>query len=101
MKRIWIDLRVMISGGHYIKHSTKAIHRVLERLHIQSVHLFCCSRSLIYGVQCDVKKLFMQLYVGPCYVVSEEIAVAMAVPIENPVDCEVRGVFRFLQPMRS
>ena len=30
--------------------------------------------------------------------VSGEIAVAMAVPIENPVDCEVRGVIRFLQP---
>ena len=29
--------------------------------------------------------------------VSAEIAVAMAVPIENPADCEVRGVIRFLQ----
>ena len=37
----------------------------------------------------------MQLYVRPCHVVSAEIAVA--VPIENPVDCEVRGVIRFLQ----
>ena len=39
----------------------------------------------------------MQLYVGPCHVVSAEIAVAMAVPIENPADCEVRGVISFLQ----
>ena len=41
----------------------------------------------------------MQLYVGPCHVVSAEKAVAMAVPIENPADydCEVRGVIRFLQ----
>ena len=39
----------------------------------------------------------MQLYVGPCHVISTEIAVAMAVPIENPDDCEVRGVIRFLQ----
>ena len=39
----------------------------------------------------------MQLYVGPYHVVSGEIAVAMAVPIENPADCEVRGVIRFLQ----
>ena len=31
-------------------------------------------------------------YVGPCHVVSTEMAVAMAVPIENPADCEVRGV---------
>ena len=38
----------------------------------------------------------MQLYVGPCHVISAEIAVAMAVPIENPADCEVRGVIRFL-----
>ena len=29
--------------------------------------------------------------------VSAEIAVAMTVPIENPVDCEVRGVISFLQ----
>ena len=28
---------------------------------------------------------------------STEIAVAMAVPIDNPADCEVRGVIRFLQ----
>ena len=39
----------------------------------------------------------MQLYVGPCHVVSAEIAVAMAVPIENSADCEVRSVIRFLQ----
>ena len=39
----------------------------------------------------------MQLYVGPCHVVSAEIAVVMAVPIENPADCEVRGVNSFLQ----
>ena len=39
----------------------------------------------------------MQLHVGPCHVVSAEIAVAMAVPIENPADCELRGDIRFLQ----
>ena len=39
----------------------------------------------------------MQLYFGPCHVVSTEIAVAVAVAIENPADCEVRGVIRFLQ----
>ena len=36
-----------------------------------------------------------QLYVGPCRVVSAEIVVAFTVPIENPADCEVRGVIRF------
>ena len=35
----------------------------------------------------------MQLYVGPYHVVSAK----MAVPIENPADCEMRGVIRFLQ----
>ena len=39
----------------------------------------------------------MQLYAKPCHAVSAEIAVAMAVPIENPADCEVRGVIRFVQ----
>ena len=38
----------------------------------------------------------MQLYVGHCHVVSAEIAVAMAVPFENPADSEMRGVIRFL-----
>ena len=39
----------------------------------------------------------MQFYVGSCHLVNAEIAVAVAVPIENPADCEVRGVIRFLQ----
>ena len=68
-----------------------------ERLRIQSKHLFCCSRSLVSGVLCDVESCRMQLYVGPCHVVNAEIPVALAMPIENPADCEVRGVIRFLQ----
>ena len=68
-----------------------------ERLRIESAHLFCYIRSLVSGVQCDVEKLLMQLYVGPCHVVSADISVAVAVPIENPADYEVRGVIRFLQ----
>ena len=67
-----------------------------ERLCIQSTNLFCCSRSLVSGVLCNVKICLMQLYVGPCHVVSADIAVAMALPIENSVDCKVRGVIRFL-----
>ena len=47
---------------------------------------FVCRRSLVSGVQCDVEKCLMELYVGPCHVVSAEIAVVMAVPIENPAD---------------
>ena len=38
----------------------------------------------------------MRLYVEPCHVASAKIAVAMSVPIQNPADCEVRGVIRFL-----
>ena len=60
-----------------------------ERLRIQSAHLFCCSRSLVSGVQCDVENCLMQLYVGPCHVV-------MAVPIENPADSDLQGVISFL-----
>ena len=44
-----------------------------------------------------LKSCLMQLYVGPCHVVSAEIAVAMAVPIVYPVDCEVWCAIRFLQ----
>ena len=39
----------------------------------------------------------MQLYVGTCHVVSAEIGGIMAEPIENPADCEVRGIISFLQ----
>ena len=52
---------------------------------------------MVYGVQGEVENCLMQLYVGPCHRVTAEIAVAMAVPIENPADCEIRGVIRFLQ----
>ena len=48
---------------------------------------------IVSGVQCDVVKLPHAVYIGPCQVVSAE----MAVPIENPADCEVRDVIRFLQ----
>ena len=50
---------------------------------------------LVFSVM--LKSCLMQLYVGACHVVSAEIAVAMAAPVENPADCEVRGVIRFLQ----
>ena len=52
---------------------------------------------MVFGVQCDVENCLMQLYVGLYHVISSEIAVAKSVPIENPADCEVRGVIRFLQ----
>ena len=39
----------------------------------------------------------MQLYVAPCHEVSVEIAVALAMPIENTADCKVRSVISFLQ----
>ena len=83
----WIEKKLKYEGHPESK----------ERLRIQSAHLFCCSRSLVSGVQCDAENCLMHLYVGPCHVVSAQIAVAMAVPIENPADCEVRGVIRFLQ----
>ena len=50
---------------------------------------------LVFGVM--LKSCLIQLYVGPCHVVSAEKVVTMAVPIENPADCEVRGVIRVLQ----
>ena len=44
-----------------------------------------------------LKSCLMHLYVGPCHAVSAEITVAIAVLIENPAGCELRGVIRFLQ----
>ena len=85
------DCKVKINRLHESHPESK------ERLLTQSAHLFCCSRSLVSGVQRDVENCLIQLYVGPCHVVSVEIAMAMAVPIENPADSELRGVIRFLQ----
>ena len=68
-----------------------------ERLRTQTTHLFCCIRSLVSGVQCDVEKLPHALVCRTCHVVSAEIAVAIAVPIENLADTEVRGFTHFLQ----
>ena len=61
--------------------------------------MFCYSRTLVSGVQCEVGKLFVQLYVGPCHLLSADIVVAIAVAIENPatVMCEV--LFVFCRPM--
>ena len=68
-----------------------------NKLRVQSANLFCFSRSLISRVQCDDENCLELLYVGPCHVVCAEIAVVMAVPIENPASYEVRAVIRFLQ----
>ena len=63
--------------------------------------MFCCSRSLVSGVQCDVEKCLMQLYVGPCHVVNAEIALTMAVPIENPVFCRLMRSYVILMKMQA
>ena len=46
---------------------------------------------LVFSVM--LKNCLMQLHVGPCHVVSVEIAVLT----ENSANCEMRGVIRFLQ----
>ena len=48
---------------------------------------------LVFGV--ILKSCHMQLYIGPCNLVSAEIAWPQ--PIENPANCEMRGVTSFLQ----
>ena len=41
--------------------------------------------------------MFKSCLVRSCHVVSAEVAVVLAMPIENPAHCEVRGFIRFLQ----
>ena len=41
------------------------------------------------------------MYVRPCHVISAEIAVAMAVLIENPATVRCEVLFAFCRPMRS
>ena len=79
-------------GFNLGRENTKA-HTVREPVLLQPI--------LVSGVQCGVEKLLMQLYLGPCHKVSAEIAVVMTVLIENPADCQVRGVVLFCRPMRS
>ena len=73
---------------------------------IQKVKNVCAYSPRTYLVAADhwfvvfsvmLKSCLMYLYIGPCHVVSAEIAVAMAVAIENPANYEMRGVIRFLQ----
>ena len=66
-------------------------------MRIQSVHLFCCSQSLISGVHCDIENCLMQLYVGPLSHGKCRDSCCHGVPIENPVECEVQGIVSFLQ----
>ena len=88
---MWLQLRRYHDWLKYEGHP-----EIKERLRIQSAHLFCCSRSIVSSVQCDVENCLVQLYVGPSQMVSAERPVAMAVPNENPAHCEVRGVIHFL-----
>ena len=71
---------------------TKDIQKV-KKVCAYSPRTCCCSRSLFLVFSVMLKSCLMQLYVGPCQVVSA----VMAVPIENSADCEVRDVIRFLQ----
>ena len=91
MPKLWVDILTCREWKYEGCPGSK------ERLRIKSAHLFYCSRSLVSGVQCDVENYLTQLYVGRCHVVNAEIAVVMAVPIENPTDCEIQGVICFLQ----
>ena len=69
-----------------------------ERLRIQSAHLFCCSRSLVSGVRCDVEKLphavIRRIFQrGKC----RDSCGLGGADSESRRDCEMWGVIRFLQ----
>ena len=68
------------------------MQKVKKRLRIQSVNLFCCSRSLVSGVQCDLEKL-------PRAVVRRTFSHGKCRDScgHGCADCEVRGVICFLQ----
>ena len=79
------------------------LQRNMMMLWSWSNKIFCCPVCfvttdhwfLLFSVM--LKRCLKQLYVEPCHVVRADTAVAMAVPIENPADCEARDVIRFLQ----
>ena len=76
---------------------TKAIQKVKNICAYSPRTCFVAADHLFLVFSVILKSYLMQLYVGPCHFVSEEIAVAMSVSIENPADCELRGVICFLQ----
>ena len=75
---------------------TRAIHKVKNVCAYSPRTCFVAADHwfLVFSV---MKSFLMLLYVGSCDVVSAEIAVFMAVPIENPADCEVQCDIRFVQ----
>ena len=82
-----------------IKIATRGIHKVkdvcaysLRTCFVAADHWF-----LLFSVMLKSCLSSCSLSLGPCHMVTEEIAVAMAVQIKNPAYCEVRGVIRFLQ----
>ena len=87
---------------------TVLLFRIYESLStkaIQKVNNVCAYSSRICFVAADHWFLVfsVMLKISSCSCTldlvmwSTETAVAMAVPIENPADCDVRGVIRFLQ----
>ena len=77
--------------------STKAIQKVNNVCAYSLRTCFVAADHWLFVFSLMLKSCIIQLYVGPCHVVSAEIAVAMAVPIENPADSESRGFISFLQ----
>ena len=90
-KKWWVPLKLIFG-----KNRKYEGHPENKRLSTQFAQLFCCSRSLVSGIQCDFEKsCLLQLYVGPCHVVSAEIAVATLCRLRIPqtVRCEVLFAF--------
>ena len=76
---------------------TKAIQKVKNACAYSPRTCFVAADHCFLVFSVTFITCLMQLYVGPCDVVSREIAVATAVSTDNPADCEVRGVIHFLQ----
>ena len=72
---------------------TRAIQKVKSVCACSPRACFVAADHWFLVLSVRLKSFLMQLYVGPCHLV----AVARVVLIENPADCEVRGVIRFLQ----
>ena len=73
-------MTVLSRSNFNFKHlniASEEIARVIQE--VKNVGAYNPRICFISGVQCDVESCLMQLYVGPCHMVSAEIAVAMAV----------------------
>ena len=72
--------------SNFLTYIAKAIQKLMNVSAYSPCTCFVAADHWFLLLNVMLKSYLMQLYVGPRHVVSVEIALFMAVPIENPSD---------------